>query len=66
MKHYTDYDPLHGHGKAIPKPKRPNPTTYRGYHPGTSRRITPGQVGQCCRTNTCRQVRSRMRRTTFA
>lgn len=24
MKHYQDHDPLHGHGKAIPKPQRPN------------------------------------------
>lgn len=23
MKHYQDHDPLHGHGKALPKPKQP-------------------------------------------
>lgn len=46
MKHYTDYDPLHGHGKAMPHPKRPNPRPlFSRFSP---RRIEPGQLGVCC------------------
>lgn len=30
MKAYQDHDPLHGHGKAAPKPKLPTRHTYRG------------------------------------
>lgn len=29
MKSYQDPDALHGHGKAVPKPKQPAPTTQR-------------------------------------
>ncbi len=30
MKTYQQDDPLHGHGKAMPHPKRPTNHTYRG------------------------------------
>lgn len=30
MKTYQDTDSLHGHGKAMPHPKRPTSYTYRG------------------------------------
>jgi hypothetical protein len=29
MKSYQDPDALHGHGKAVPKPKQPTPNTQR-------------------------------------
>lgn len=36
MKHYQDHDPLHGHGKAIPKLRRATQSTYRGARFGRS------------------------------
>lgn len=53
MKHYTDPDPLHGHGKSMPKPKQPNPRGTVGSN-YTPRRIHPGAIGKCC-VNGCRK-----------
>ncbi len=39
MKQYQDPDPLHGHGKAIPHPKRPTYHTYRGRAFGSPMRL---------------------------
>lgn len=58
MKHYNDPDPLHGNGKAAPKPKRPNPQTHRR----PNRVLTsdyighPNYRGPCC-IKGCRTTR---------
>lgn len=58
-KHYTDDDPLHGHGKAVPKPKRPNPHGSRLLSNFAPRAIPAGQLADCCWTDTCRQLQRR-------
>lgn len=63
MKSYQTPDPLHGHGKAMPKPKQPNPHGNRLPSEFTPYRIRPGQIGRCCVTG-CRTAQRRAQEVT--
>lgn len=55
-KHYTDEDPLHGHGKAVSKPKRPNPHGSQLPSNFTPRIGHVGVIAKCC-VNGCGKSR---------
>lgn len=48
MKTYQDDDPLHGNGKAIPKPKQPTKTTIRPIRIRCRILRDPQHRGPCC------------------